>query len=302
MVITSAVLNNLRTTFNIQFKLGYSKAPTFWAKVATEAPSDSTSNTYGFLARNLKMREWVGPRIVNNLAEYSYVLGNKDFEETVAVKRNDIEDDKLGVYNTPFQQLGEAAALHPDQLLASVIQAGTTTLCFDGQNFFDTDHPISLAGFTGGIYSNNFNLALTADNYETVRAEMMAYKDDSGDPLGIIPNLLVVPPALEVKAKRIVISQTVPSFAGTASEDNQLRGTADLLMVPWLTDTTAWYLLDVRRAIKPFIFQRRRAPQLITKTAVTDDNVFWLKEYVWGVDSRDNAGYSLPFLAARSKP
>jgi len=38
--------------------------------------------------------------------------------------------------------MGRAAAEFPDQLVFDLLAAGFTTECYDGQNFFDTDHPV----------------------------------------------------------------------------------------------------------------------------------------------------------------
>jgi phage major head subunit gpT-like protein len=56
-------------------------------------------------------------------------------------------------------------------------------------------------------------------------------------------------------------------------------------------------LLDTTKPIKPLIFQQRKKPQIVAKNKATDDNVFFQKEYIYGVDSRDNAGYGLWQLA-----
>ncbi|WP_417050343.1 Mu-like prophage major head subunit gpT family protein [Dysosmobacter welbionis] len=41
----------------------------------------------------------------------------------------------------------------------------------------------------------------------------------------------------------------------------------------------------------------RRRPQLVTKDSPSDDNVFFNKEFIYGVDARYNAGYGLWQLA-----
>ena len=45
------------------------------------------------------MREWIGDREIQNLSASDYTIKNKDYELTVGVDRNDIEDDTLGIYN-----------------------------------------------------------------------------------------------------------------------------------------------------------------------------------------------------------
>ena len=61
-----------------------------------------------------------------------------------------------------------------------------------------------------------------------------------------------------------------------------------------------WYLLDTRRALKPLIYQTRKAPNFVALTSETDDNVFNRSQYVYGVDARRNAGYGFWQLAHAS--
>lgn len=55
----------------------------------------------------------------------------------------------------------------------------------------------------------------------------------------------------------------------------------------------AWFLFDTKRVIKPFIWQTRTPFRIIPKFSMTDEQVFWNKEFEWGVDGRCNAGYGL---------
>ncbi|WP_312818151.1 Mu-like prophage major head subunit gpT family protein, partial [Pseudomonas sp.] len=63
----------------------------------------------------------------------------------------------------------------------------------------------------------------------------------------------------------------------------------------------AWYLLDVSRAIKPIIFQKRRNYDLKAMTKVDDEAVFMEDVYRYGVDARVNAGFGLWQFAYCSK-
>ncbi|MEO1766786.1 Mu-like prophage major head subunit gpT family protein [Thiobacter aerophilum] len=141
-IITPALIASLRTGFSKAFQDSLTATPTDWAKVATKVPSSSASNTYGWLGQWPGFREWVGDRVVKDMAAQAYQIQNKLFESTVAVKRTDIEDDNVGIYTPMFSEQGRAAAAFPDQLVFQLLAAGETTLCYDGQNFFDTDHPV----------------------------------------------------------------------------------------------------------------------------------------------------------------
>ena len=69
---------------------------------------------------------------------------------------------------------------------------------------------------------------LNATNYASARAAMLGMKGNDGVPMGVVPNLLVVPPTLESKA--IVVS----TLAG-GGETNEWAGSAELLVFPWLS-------------------------------------------------------------------
>lgn len=47
-----------------------------------------------------------------------------------------------------------------------------------------------------------------------------------------------------------------------------------------------WFLLDTTQILKPFVVQKRRPPVLTPKVSLSDDNVFFAKEFIWGTDFR----------------
>lgn len=141
-IITPALIASLRAGFSKAFQDSLTDTPTDWAKVATRVPSSSASNTYGWLNQFPTLREWVGDRVLKDMAAQAYQVQNKLFEGTVSVKRTDIEDDNVGVYTPLFSEMGRAAATHPDQLVFGLLKTAHTATCYDGQFFFDTDHPV----------------------------------------------------------------------------------------------------------------------------------------------------------------
>src|SRR5678816_379038 len=200
MLITAASIAALQVTFSQIFRSAWGETPTWGERLATQVPSSTRSNTYGWMARLQKVREWLGPRVLQNLSTHSYTLENKSYEDTVGVDRDDIDDDNLGIYNPLMAEMARAGRKWPDQLLKTVLQAGTSGLGFDGVAFFAATHPLDPAG----NQSNNFTgTALTAANWPVVRAAMRAYKGEGGGALVGEPSLLIVPPQLEDEAKTI---------------------------------------------------------------------------------------------------
>lgn len=219
MIINQANLGAMYKGFRTIFNEAFQGVQPHYQRVAMVVPSSVREETYAWLGAFPRMREWIGERVVNNLAAHGYSIKNKDFELTVEVDRNDIEDDAIGVYNPLFAELGRSVASHPDELTWNLLSSGFATLCYDGQYFFDTDHPVN-----GASVSN--------------------YGGGSG---------------------------------------------------------AAWYLMDVSRAIKPVIFQRRKNPEFVSLDRSTDENVFMKKKYVYGSDDRKNVGFGLWQLAYASK-
>ena len=149
MLINQANLTGIYRSFSTIFNQAFDSAPSQQQLVAMPVPSGGRSVDYKWLGNFPNMREWVGERVIKDLSGYRYEIVNKDFEATVEVDRNDIEDDLIGVYTPMIQGLGFSAKVHPDQLVFGLLKSGFTTPCFDGQYYFDTDHK-----FGDGEYSN----------------------------------------------------------------------------------------------------------------------------------------------------
>lgn len=62
-----------------------------------------------------------------------------------------------------------------------------------------------------------------------------------------------------------------------------------------------WYMLDTNKPLKPFIFQMRKEPEFVSRTNLSDSNVFFNKEFLWGADARYAGGFALWHTAAKSK-
>lgn len=63
----------------------------------------------------------------------------------------------------------------------------------------------------------------------------------------------------------------------------------------------AWYVMDLSRAIKPLVFQRRRDYNFRALTNLNDSEVFLKDKFLFGVDARCNVGAGLWQLMVRSK-
>lgn len=287
MIINTGTIRGLYTSFKVIFNKALDTTKPMWEGVATLVPSTTGESTYAWLGQFPRLREWIGSRQIKNLSASDYTIKNKDFESTVAVPKNAIQDDQIGLYNPMMEDMGQSAAMWPDSLVFSLLKKGFKEKCYDGQSFYSDSHKIGKLTF-----SNKGTKALSKDSFLSARATMMSIKEEEGNSLNITPNLLVVPPSLESIAREILLADQINGTTNTC------KGMAEILVVPELSgDETAWHLLCTTKAIKPIIFQERQKAQFVSKDSESDENVFMRKEYLYGTDARGNAGYSFWQLA-----
>ena len=292
-VVNKALIEAAYTSFRADFEVGRVAAAPMSSPFVLNMKSVSKEETYSWLGAFNNLREWIGDRHLNGLTVSGFTIVNRDFENTVTVHRNDIDDDRIGVFSGAFKMLGESAALHPDELVFDLVRKGSTQHGYDGVPFFSTDHPIDPLEPEEGTVSNadltnptdapgwilldtskvlkpfifqtrrayNFirkdapedegvfmrnefvygvdarvsagyglwqlafasNKSLTATNFAAARASMMGLKSTAGRPMGIKPTVLMVSPAFEEDALKLLNLDT-----------SHYKGKAELLVCPWL--------------------------------------------------------------------
>ena len=143
MILSSENLNKLRVGYNAAMKRGLlSTAAATSSRIAMRVAATQQEQRYGWLGKLPDVREWIGDRVIQNISESDYAIKEKAWELTVGVGRDDIETDQLGHYSLLFEAMGESTISKPEQLVWGLLKAGFATNCYDGQFFFDTDHPV----------------------------------------------------------------------------------------------------------------------------------------------------------------
>jgi len=285
-----SIFTGLKTIFNNTLKA----LPGSWQATAMEVPSTSAGEDYAWLSRFPKMRKWVGEKFVKALEAGKYYKKNEDWETTIGVDRNDIEDDRLGIYNTQAMGAGEAAGELRDIIVDDLKNGAFVNACMDGQYFYDTDHPLKNSDGVASSVSNKGTAALSAAtlaavlaSYGAARQAIMGYTDSEGMPLRLIPDTLEVPPALEAVARIICEKDKLVD-----NSPNPFQGTAKVLVNPALTNSTAWMLhVTSKQSVKPFIIQMRKAPVFVSQTDMSADDVFNKREFKYGAEARATGLY-----------
>ena len=296
LILNNETINQLQRSFRAISMDALNNTEPRWNKIAMLVPSTGAGNDYGWLNGIPGMVEWLGERQVQNISASTYAIKNRSFELTVAVKRDDIEDDSLGLYSNMFQQLGYAVAYSPDEIVFELLKNSFVERGFDGKPFFAPNHRVASKNV-----SNVSDKTLTRQELRSAIAQMQSLTNDVGRPLrvfqidgGMRKPLLVIGPSQRSLALEIVGVSTLPN--GGANPD---YNSVEILVIPELVGDAAnyWFMLDVSMPLKPFILQRRKEPQFVAKADPKDENVFARREYVYGFEDRKAAGLGLWQLA-----
>lgn len=193
MATEAQVLEALQATMSAAYTRGLSAAKPQWSMIATEVPSTGAANFYGWLKDLPGIVEWTGARQLADMGKHGYSIENKTYESSISVSRENVDDDQIGHYSVVAQNYGDQVAYFPDTLCYPLLAAGFSTLCFDGQNYFDTDHPLETTPAT--TFSNVVGNPAT----------------DTGEPWFLIDDTKVLKPVVYQNRRPFVFKNMNPN-------------------------------------------------------------------------------------------
>jgi len=261
MIVRSDIAKSLEYGAKASFLEGRNAWPVKRNLIASDATSTGKEETYVGLGSHPMPIEAGGRITPRGLVERNVKITNKDWEVTLAVSHNAINDDRAGHVLPWMRKAGLKFEQHMDYLCFAALDAGDGTTygsCYDTQYYFDSDHADIGADYTTA-QGNLGTTTLTLDGFNTIWVAAKAFRDDRGELVDIPFDLLVVPPALlSVGAQ---ICNNAQAYDTANREINPYAGQIRLLVSPYL-GTTAWVLACSLYPDKPIIFQLRQAPEL----------------------------------------
>lgn len=275
--------------------------------VANVFPSDQSMESYGFLGQSPGFREWIGGRQAKGLSQNAMVIRNKHFESTLEIAVKDARRDKTGQIEVRVQEFADRSVTHWASLLSTLLLNGQSTVCYDGQYYFDTDH---IEG-KSGTQSNSIQVDIstlpaalhgtpTAPSVEEFQqallsgiAQILSFKDDQGEPMNENARDFVVkvPVSLYLTATAAITAITTAAMQQNLNPNLIAGLNITIAMNPRLSAWTDKF--SVHRTdspIKGLICQEEQGVQLKVKAEGSEyefDNDAWQ----FGLDSWRNAGY-----------
>jgi phage major head subunit gpT-like protein len=294
MALNTASYTAVQNDLTQQFRLALQSATPFYPSLCTEVNSNRAEENYGFLGSVPGMSEWLGDRSFKQLRAGRFSIRNKDYEASLEVLRNDIDDDQLMMYETTMSDLGAEAMLHPDELLVTAIEAGDETECFDGQYFYDTDHSWGDSGTqsnkltTAAATGTTPTVAEFKSSFESACVALLGFTNDQGKKLnrpivGSLNSLTVAVPLALRQTAYDALTATVNASGAT----NVVIDRPNIVTIPGFSSAATYWVFNTEGAIRPFVFQRRKPLSLQWKGL--DDREFKTLKFM--ADARYNLGY-----------
>ncbi len=292
----SEVFTNIRATFNAAL----AATDTQYQNFATVLDTTQIIEKMDWIGTLPNWRKWVGDKQIHNLAASTYSLTCEEYESTIAVKRRDLEADRLGIYAVQARSQGELAAYFPEERVGDALNNAFTNLGYDGKAFFATDHG-NIKTKTGAAttFSNKGTAVLSAATQALAIASLGAgltalrtMKSDQGRPIRVNNIRLVVPPALADVANVLALNDKLED-----GKPNPYRGVVAPIVWPELTSATAWFLLGEAGGLRPLILVQRKRPTIAEVTDPSDSYVVKTGEFLFSIEADAVAGYTFPQLA-----
>jgi len=202
---------------------------------------------------------------------YDVSYTHQKFSKGFKVTEELWDDDQYNKIKKMPAKLGVSANRTVETQAADILNNAfvtTYTTGGDGYALCSASHPRS----DGGTAQSNTGTAVLSE--AAIKAAELAMEqvlDDKGQLIQIMPNLLIVPPALKHTAK-ILLQSTGRPYDGTTIYDkdaNTLKGEYELMVWAYLSNVTtngsdtAWFLMD---------------------TSIAELNFFWRKQLTFGQD------------------
>lgn len=318
MTITAAAIRALNVDVDAALLNGMNAANIEsvinWQKVANQKNASVGKVVYGFTNDT--------PPILNKTVEgysfaeaaiNSYAITSNRYGRGLKINVDDLKDDKWGLIEAAVRGLGARMTRFPQTLIwdwlkegdqttgpASHLFSGRDMTTADGVAFFSTSHKVNINDASKGTQSNlKTTTALNSTNFPTVYAAFINMKDTEGLPLGLMPNVMYVPPALEYTAAQVLYATTITTGGVNVFAPEMLarlgRQPIEIVVVPELAgDDTVWYLASKSDNGAPCIWQVTEPLGLVPHTDPQVDSVFYDDELEWLAKGRVEVGWGDP--------
>jgi phage major head subunit gpT-like protein len=268
--------------------------------------SDQASETYQFLGQSPAMREWIGGRQAKGFQGQGITIVNKHYEATIEFQKKDVRRDKTPQIEARINDFADRGQTHWASLLSTLLLNGPSTVCYDGQFYFDTDHSEGDSGTQDNDITVDISAlpaavhgTVTAPSVEEMQqsilkgiAQILSFKDDRGEPMNENARrfMVVVPVGLYLVAVAAVSTLSTAALQQNLNPNLIAGLTVDVQMNARLTWTDSFTIFRTDSPIKGLIRQTEQETELKAK-AEGSEFEFDTDAWQFGIDNWRGVGY-----------
>lgn len=268
--------------------------------------SDQASEEYKFLGQSPAMREWVAGRQAKGFSGSGLTIVNKHYEATIEVTKRDVRRDKTSQLQARIEEFADRTVTHWASLLSTLLINAPSTVCYDGQFYFDTDHSEGDSGTQDNDITVDISAlpaavhgSVTAPSVEEMQqailkgiAQILSFKDNQGEPMNENARefLVVVPVGLYLVAVAAVSTLTTMALQQNLNPNLIAGLRVNVQMNARLTWTDSFAIFRTDSPIKGLIRQTEQEAELKAKAEGSEfefDNDAWQ----FGIDAWRGVGY-----------
>lgn len=236
---TISVSGILSAVVNKSLLASFAAVPMTFGKFSRSQPLNDFKPSKAFRLTGGGLLEKVAPggEIKHaTMSDSTYSLQADTYGKMISIDRRDIINDDLGALSTSPKILGRLAAITLERSVYELLLSNPS-------NFFHADNK-NLSTGSGSVLS----LAGLDAAFQLFASQV----DSAGNPIMITPEILLLPPALQITGQNLVRAQTLVGTTGTPiPSSNSFAGMFSPVTSPFLgeaagltnADDEAWYLV-----------------------------------------------------------
>lgn len=269
--------------------------------------SDQDIEEYYWLGMTPALREWIGGRQAKGLKESGIEIKNKSFEATLEFLVKHMRRDKSGQIKVRIQELARRSNTHWASLISQLILLAESTVCYDNQYFFDTDHVEGKSGTQSNKLSVDIS-ALPVAVHGSITApavaemqlaiaqgitQIVGFKDDQGEPMNedatqfmVMTPISLMNTAMNAVTTPAQVAETQTALEGLKGHNFSISVVGNARLSSW---TSKMMVNRTDSFIKSFIRQEENGVQMKAK-AEGSEYEFDNKAHQYGIDTDRNVG------------
>lgn len=260
-------------------------------QIATVMNSYGSDEDYAWIGESPALQEFDGTLKYVPMSDGSYNLVNTKYAVGVAIKRDDLADDKVGGLAIRIQQLALNTVGHKNKLLIDALINGTTNTGHDSNAFFSATHPIrgqQTATQSNIVTGTGTTTAQIQADITSAIVRMLGFKAENNEPFHEEPQQfkIVAPPALLGNMNEAVFASIISNTSNVRNRGISLEP----IFTSRLSDANDWYLLHVGGSVRPLIMQDRE-PVTLEESTTGSEAAFQREQWEYKVRGRYAVGY-----------